>query len=119
MAVGVTERRKTISALTSIHRQTGGGGEEINLEKQFLVRFNDVGGFPCILLHQITPASTATFDKPAGRMSIAGRRGTMAVLANRRASYINNERRRSSVGFTSMASRQSSFDDYDNQVRRR
>ena len=59
----VTERRKTISALTSIQvfnippacaravivwflilemsqRKTGGGGEEINLERQFLVKFN-------------------------------------------------------------------------------
>ena len=48
------------------------------------------------------------------------RRGTMAVLANRRASFINHERRRSSVGFTSINTRDSSFSSsngYTNQVR--
>jgi len=90
-APGAGDRRKTISALTTNQRKTGGVGEEINLERQFLVKFND-----------------ASFeDKAMRRMST--RRGTMAVLANRRASFINHERRRSSVGFTSINTRDSSF----------
>merc|ERR1719336_2338047 len=86
------DRRKTISALVHDQRKTGGRGEEIDYERQFRVTFEN-------------PSS---FENPSLRR-LSTRRGTMAVLANRRASYINNERRRSSVGFTSLQTRESSM----------
>jgi len=89
---GAMDRRKTISALVHDQRKTGGRGEEIDLERQFRVTFEN-------------PSS---FENPSLRR-LSTRRGTMAVLANRRASYINNERRRSSVGFTSLQTRESSM----------
>ena len=43
---GVAERRKTISALTAYHKKVGGqNGEEVNLEKQFRIRFANMGKY--------------------------------------------------------------------------
>ena len=41
---GLAERRQTVSALTQYHKKVGGhGGEEINLERQFKIRFANMG----------------------------------------------------------------------------
>jgi len=89
----VAERRKTISALVTDQRKTGGGGEEINLEKNFRIRFEN---------------TDLNSNKVMRRLST--RRGTMAELNRRRQSYVDlAERRRSSVMLTSINTRGSSF----------
>ena len=41
---GLAERRQTVSALTTYHKKVGGqNGEEVNLEKQFRIRFANMG----------------------------------------------------------------------------
>lgn len=47
---GLAERRQTVSALTTYHKKAGGhNGEEVNLEKQFRIRFANMG--KCVYLH--------------------------------------------------------------------
>ena len=41
---GLAERRQTVAALTTYNKKVGGqNGEEVNLEKQFRIRFANMG----------------------------------------------------------------------------
>merc|ERR1711892_234093 len=97
---GLAERRQTVSARTSYHKKVGGhGGEEVNLERQFKIRFANMD-----LENQKDPMMR--------RLSV--RRDTMHHLAVRRDSFI--QRRRSSVGVGFDLPKQTSFSSsgYDN-----
>ena len=58
---GLAERRQTISALTAYHKKVGGqNGEEVNLEKQFRIKFANMG----IYLHSTGSQSLCINFRP-------------------------------------------------------
>jgi len=93
-------RRNTVHELATHAKKVGGhGGEEVNLERQFKIRFANMD-----LENQNDPMMR--------RLSV--RRDTMHHLASRRDSFI--QRRRSSVGISFELPKQTSFSSsgYDN-----
>ena len=86
-------RRPTIANLKAYHNKTKGQGEHINLEKQFLEKFSNIGQF--IRFSWLSQSFPLDLDvekdsKLAKRLSLK-RRGTIHVLKQRQGSFIKQK----------------------------
>ena len=87
-------RRPTIANLKAYHNKTKGQGEHINLEKQFLEKFSNMGQFTLdyrvSLISFLLDLDVEKDSKLAKRLSLK-RRGTIHVLKQRQGSFIKQK----------------------------